>query len=90
MAEFAMEIAGHTGLVRSLFDSTRDYCGRYLSEKKPEFSVTVRREDLEFEQEALRREAEEEGFRFIGLQTPFWTGQRCSGDLRNSCLTGMF
>lgn len=71
MAEFAMEIAGHTGLVRSLFDSTRDYCGRYLSEKKPEFAVTVRREDLEFEQEALRREAEEEGFRFRRFTDPF-------------------
>ena len=55
MAEFLMEIAGLTGQVESLFESTRDYCRKYLAETEPDFAVTVSREDLAFEQEALRQ-----------------------------------
>ena len=46
MAEFSIEIAGSVIAVRSLFESTRDYCRAYLSEKPPRFSVAVAREDL--------------------------------------------
>ena len=41
MAEFLLEIAGHTAAVTSLFDSTPHYFAPYLSEKEPEFSITV-------------------------------------------------
>ena len=47
MAAFTIQIAGHTAAVHSLFDSTRHYCARYLTEETPEFSITVTREDLE-------------------------------------------
>jgi len=63
MAEFKMEIAGHTAQIRSLFESTRDYLKPYFSEKEPEFTVEVTREDLAFEQEELLKEASQEGFR---------------------------
>ena len=63
MAQFLIEIAGYTGRIDSLFESTRDYCRNYLTEKAPHFSVTVSREDLAFEQEALRQEALEEGIK---------------------------
>ena len=71
MAEFSIEIAGSVIAVRSLFESTRDYCRAYLSEKPPQFSVAVTREDLDFEQAALRQEAEEEGFRPRVFTDPF-------------------
>ena len=45
-----MEIAGLTGQVESLFESTRDYCRKYLAEAEPDFTVPVAREDLAFEQ----------------------------------------
>ena len=71
MAEFLMKIAGQTGAVTSLFDSTRDYCRKYLTDSAPDFSVIVSREDLAFEQEALRLEALEEGIKVRIFTDPF-------------------
>ena len=71
MIQFRMEIAGQVGEVRSLFDSTRDYCRKYLSEKEPAFLAEVKSADLEFEQADLRREAEEEGMRVRTFTDPF-------------------
>ena len=71
MAEFRIKIAGKTAAVRSLFDSTRDYCRAYLTEEEPDFSLAVSREDLAFEQEALRQEAIEEGIRIRVFTDPF-------------------
>ena len=71
MAEFSIRIAGHTAWVSSLFASTRDYCGKYLTEEIPECEITVTREDLTFEQEALRQEALEEGIRIRTFTDPF-------------------
>ena len=61
MAQFLIEIAGFSGEITSLFESTRDYCRNYLTEDEPDFLVTVSRDDLVFEQEALRQEALEMG-----------------------------
>ena len=71
MAEFLMGIAGYTARITSLFESTRDYCRKYLTEEEPDFSVTVFREDLVFEQEALRQEALEEGIKVRTFTDPF-------------------
>lgn len=71
MAVFRIQIAGYTAAVTSIFDSTRDYCRNYLTEEPSDFSVAVTRENLEFEQEALRREAEEEGMRIRTFTDPF-------------------
>jgi hypothetical protein len=71
MAEFRIRIAGHTAGVSSLFASTRDYCGRYLSEEEPQFHIPVTREDLDFEQEFLRQEALEEGIKVRKFTDPF-------------------
>ena len=71
MAQFLIQIAGHTGHITSLFESTRDYCRNYLTESAPDFSVTVSREDLAFEQEALRQEALEEGIKVRVFTDPF-------------------
>ena len=66
-----MKIAGRTGLVRSLFDSTRDYCRNYLTEDAPEFTVTVTAADLAFEQAELLAEARAEGMRPRRFTDPF-------------------
>lgn len=66
-----MTIAGHTAQVTGLFASTRDYCRKYLTDAPADFSVTVTREDLAFEQEALRQEALEEGIKVRTFTDPF-------------------
>lgn len=66
-----MKIAGRVGAVTSLFDSTKDYCRAYLTEDAPDFSVTVTRADLQFEQEALREEALQEGMKVRTFTDPF-------------------
>ncbi len=71
MAEFCIRIAGYTARISSLFESTRDYCGKYLTEEIPRCHITVTREDLAFEQEALRQEALEEGIRIRVFTDPF-------------------
>lgn len=71
MAEFTICIAGHAIGVSSLFDSTRDYCRSYLTEEKPEFSVSVSREDLAFEQRELDAEARREGMKRRAFTDPF-------------------
>ncbi len=71
MAEFSIRIAGYTPRITSLFDSTRDYCRKYLTEEAAEWDIAVTREDLAFEQEALRQEALEEGLRIRIFTDPF-------------------
>ena len=71
MAQFLIEIAGFAGEITSLFESTRDYCRKYLREGTADFSVIVNREDLAFEQEALRQEALEEGIKIRVFTDPF-------------------
>lgn len=66
-----MKIAGHTGKVTSLFESTPHYCHAYLTDATPEFSVAVTRQDLEFEQAQLLEEAKREGFRARAFSEPF-------------------
>ena len=71
MAEFNIKIAGVTASVTSLFASTKDYCGRYLSDETPRHHIAVSREDLAFEQDFLRQEALEEGIKIRVFTDPF-------------------
>ena len=71
MAEFKIKIAEQTGAVRSMFESTREYCRPYLTGDSADFSITVTREDLAFEQEQLDAEARAEGFRPRSFTEPF-------------------
>ena len=66
-----MEIAGHTAEVTSLFESTPHQFSRYLTDRAPEFSVTVTAENLRFEQDELDKESREEGFRRRQFTDPF-------------------
>ena len=71
MAEFKIEIAGQVFAVQSLFDSTRDYCRAYLTQQDAQYSITVTRDHLQFEQDFLRAEAIEEGIRIRTFTDPF-------------------
>lgn len=71
MAQFKIQIAGHVFAVQSLFESTRDYCGKYLTEEVAEDEIEVCWEDLAFEQESLDREAREEGMKRRKFSDPF-------------------
>ena len=71
MAEFTMKIAGHTAKITSGFESTPQYFKSYLCEDPPEFSITVTRENIDFEQADLLEEAQRDGFRPRVFTDPF-------------------
>lgn len=71
MAQFRIAIAGAVAEVTSLFDSTRDYCRRYLTDEPAETALSVSREDLLFEQNWLLEEARQEGLRPRIFTDPF-------------------
>lgn len=66
-----MEIAGLAVGVQPLFQSTREYCRPYLTDREPEFVVRVMPEDLISEQMQLEREAVEEGLKIRKFKEPF-------------------
>ena len=71
MDAFTMEIAGLVVGVQPMFQSTREYCRPYLSDKTPDFFVTVTPEDLIFQQALLEQEAVEEGIKLRIFKDPF-------------------
>ena len=66
-----MKIAGHTASVRGLVECTPAFFRPYLTEEAPDFDAVVTRQDLEFEADALLKEALEEGFRVRKFTEPF-------------------
>lgn len=66
-----MQIAGHAARVTSLFESTPQYFKAYLADVPSEFSVTVSREDLAFEQADLLAEAHRDSFKPRVFTDPF-------------------
>lgn len=71
MEVFTMEIAGMVVCVQPLFQSTKEYCRPYLTEKDPDFFVHVTREDLVFAQMLLDKEADGEGLKRRQFKEPF-------------------
>ena len=71
MDAFVMEIAGVVVGVQPLFQSTKEYCRPYLTDKQPEFFVEVTAEELVFQQELLEQEAIQEGLKIRKFTDPF-------------------
>ena len=71
MEAFVIEVAGLATHVQPMFFSTKEYCRPYLTEREPEFFVEVTAEDLIRQQEALDKEADEEGLRHRTFTDPF-------------------
>ena len=61
MTEFTLEIATHAVAVRAFFDGSRAYCRDYLTDRSPELTLEITREDL-----LLEREKNAETDRFEG------------------------
>lgn len=58
---FTIQLAGREVAVSAMHESSREFCGQYLCEGEPRFSVTVSLEDIAFEREKIRREDVLEG-----------------------------
>ncbi len=71
MAQFCLEIAGQVAAVTSLFESTPHHFAKYLTDREADFAITVKPEDLAFEQHDADTEAAEEGFRQRNFPEPF-------------------
>lgn len=71
MEPFTIEIAELVVRVHPLFQSTREYCKPYLTDKEPDIFVYVTSDDLIFEQMMLEREAVEEGLKIRKFKEPF-------------------
>lgn len=71
MAEFTMTVAGAAARIRSLFESTPAFFGKYLSDEPPVFYVAVTEEDLRHQARLLYEEALAEGFRVKKFPEPF-------------------
>jgi len=71
VGSFSMELAGSVVCVYPLFQSTKEYCRAYLSDKPTEFTVLVTQLDLLREQEILEQEALEEGLKIRRFTDPF-------------------
>ena len=68
---FSMEIAGMIVCVHPMFQSTKEYCRPYLTDKAPVLVVKITEENLAFEQEMLDKEAIEEGMKLRKFTDPF-------------------
>ena len=71
MPRFQLKIAGITGMVECLFESTPYYLGRYGSSEPAEFSAVITREDLERERYFRDAEAHAEGMKLRQVTEPF-------------------
>ena len=71
MDAFTMEIAGAVVRVHPMYQSTREYCRPYLSDRASELDVFINAEDLAFEQKMLDIEAVEEGLKLRKFTDPF-------------------
>lgn len=71
MEAFTMEIAGLAVGVEPLFESTKEYCRPYLTDKCPELAVRVTEADLVYEQQLFEEEAIREGLKIRKFTGPF-------------------
>ena len=71
MDAFTMEIAGVVIEVQPMFQSTREYCKPYLTDKEPDYYIHVTPGDLASEQLILEKEAVEQGIKPRKFKEPF-------------------
>lgn len=69
--EFTIKIANVNIGVVSLFDEVFDLCKDYLTNEKPDFIVKTQKEDIDFEREKSRCEAEFEHRVFFDFSDPY-------------------
>ena len=71
MEQFQIEIAGLTARIAPLFESTKAYFQKYVSDQEADCFICVTEADLAFEQNMLDIEAREEGMKLRKFTPPF-------------------
>lgn len=71
MEPFQIQIADAVAQIQPMFESTKAYCQKYLSNQEPEIFISVTEDDLIFEQHMLDVEAQEEGLKRRKFTDPF-------------------
>lgn len=61
MIDFTIQVAGQVVGITAIYETTKNYCEKYLCDRKPQFFVTITPEDLCSELEACLRENALEG-----------------------------
>ena len=59
--EFCTELADTVFQVTALFEDTKRFCGDYLSQKAPQYVITVTERDIDFERQRANRNHQKEG-----------------------------
>lgn len=68
---FKIQIAGLVTQVEPIYESTKVYCGKYLTDLSPQVHIVVTENDLSYEQHMLDVEAREEGMKLRKFTGPF-------------------
>lgn len=71
MEDFSIEIAGVSIRVHPMFQSTKEYCRPYLTDREPELIVWITAEDLVHQQMLLEKQAIDEGLKIRKFKDPF-------------------
>lgn len=61
MMDLCIQIAGKIVKTSAMFESTREFCKNYFSDRNPDFSIEIKEEDIVFEREKSAREDQLEG-----------------------------
>lgn len=61
MFSFKVEIADTIFHVSCFFESTKEFCKKFLTEKEEDFAITIEKADLELEKEKSQKDQEREG-----------------------------
>ena len=56
MVDFVLKVAGYPILVHANFESTKEYCRKYLVDEEPVFTVSVGPEDFAYEKRRYHRD----------------------------------
>ena len=79
--EFCTELADTVFQVTALFEDTKRFCGDYLSQKAPQYVITVTERDIDFERQRAFAEpirgSKRKGFHLSFTAIPILKRWRC-------------
>ncbi|MCQ2539525.1 MAG: hypothetical protein MJ114_03660 [Acetatifactor sp.] len=70
--KFIIAIADRKVEIDAMYESTREYCKNYLSEGTPDVTIWVTEEEIAYEREKTKREAELEGHPFRDFSNQYY------------------
>ena len=74
--EFCTELADTVFQVTAFFEDTKRFCGDYLSQKAPQYAITVTERDIDFERQRANQK-QKEGFPLSFTAIPILKRWRC-------------